>query len=78
MNILFVLFAVALFCSSCAHTPEAPPDTKADSALGLAQEDQRDDAEQSLQDLRDSQREDQKRRMERLINDPLADNRPTH
>lgn len=74
-KIIYLILAAMIF-SSCALRPEGA-DTKADTALGVTQDEDRQDAEQTLQEMREAQRQEQKRHLERQINDPLAENRVT-
>ncbi len=71
MNLLIPILFVLMTFSSCMSRPQT--DTDADEKLGLVQEEKRGDAEQALAALREAQRQEQRRNLERQITDPLTD-----
>ena len=72
MRRMLSLLSLLIFLTSCTTAPPQNPDTKADTQLGAAREEQTEEAEAALEELREVQRQEQKRHLERQITDPLV------
>ena len=71
MKFGFWAIVIMILLSSCASQSEEGRDKALDTKLGLLEEVQSDDANKTLQDLQEIQRQEQRRHLERQVTDPL-------
>ncbi len=71
MNRTLLLSALLFLLNACATQPSAK-DAAVDAKLGLVQDEHTEEAEKSLDEIKDAERLEQKRELERYITDPLS------
>ena len=71
MKTWIVLLGLCVALTSCATKPKPAADSDADTKLGLVQDEERDEAQKANDELQEAQRQEQKRRLERVVTDPL-------
>lgn len=69
-SLLLILLACLSLFSSCTAPEPKPSDAAADTELGLTHEEDRGEAEQTLEELREAQQQEQRRRLERQVTEP--------
>ena len=66
----FILISALSLFSSCAAPSPKASDTAADTELGLTQEEDQEDAHETVRSLAEAQQQEQRRRLERQVTEP--------
>ena len=72
MRSAIAFLILPLFLISCASKSPQATDLNADTELGVAQHEETEEAQAHLEDLREMQRQEQKRQLERQITEPTT------
>lgn len=67
---------MGIILSSCIWRKSQAPDTQADTKLGLVAEEGQSEAEATTAELQEAQQREQKRALERQINEPEIETTP--
>ncbi len=70
MKRLLLVPVLSFFLASCAHQLPPVSDSAADAKLGLTSEDQTEETEETVAQIQEAHRKEQKRNLERIITEP--------